>query len=183
VIRLFVGIGFDEDLTARIGALQQGLPGARWVERDNLHLTLRFIGEVDEDLAEEIHHGLAGLAEPPFTLTLAGLGLFGDRHQARTLWLGVERSEPLSRLAARVDSVVVQAGGQPEPRRFNPHVTLARLKDTPSGRIQDFLAATGRFHEEHVAVERFTLFRSTLGRQGAHYDALEHYPLGQAAHI
>ncbi len=178
MIRLFVGIGFGEDLTARIAALQRGLPGARWVERDDLHLTLRFIGEVDEGLAEEIHHGLANLAEAPFTLTLTGLGLFGDRHQARTLWLGVERSEPLSRLASRIDSVVIQAGGQPEPRKFNPHVTLARLKDTPAGRIQDFIAATGHFREEHVTVERVTLFRSTLGRHGAHYDALEHYPLG-----
>lgn len=178
MIRLFVGIGFDQDLAARIATLQRGLPGARWVEPANLHLTLRFIGEVEEDLAEEIHHNLAALAEPPFALTLSGLGLFGDRHQAHTLWLGVERSESLSRLAARVDGAVVQAGAKPEPRKFNPHVTLARLKDTPPGRLQDFIDATGHFREEHVAVERFTLFRSTLGRQGAQYDALEHYALG-----
>jgi len=178
VIRLFVGIGFEEDLAARIATLQRGLPGARWIEPANLHLTLRFIGEVDEDLAEEIHHNLAALAEPPFALTLTGLGLFGNRHQAHTMWLGVERSEALSRLAARVDTAVVQAGAAPEPRKFNPHVTLARLKDTPPGRIQDFIDATGPFREEHVAVERFTLFRSTLGRLGSQYDALEHYPLG-----
>lgn len=178
MIRLFVGIGFEEDLAARIATLQRGLPGARWTEPANLHLTLRFVGEVEEDLAEEIHHGLAALAEPPFALTLAGLGLFGDRRQAHTLWLGVERSDSLSRLAARVDSAVAQAGAKPEPRKFNPHVTLARLKDTPPGRLQDFIDATGHFREEHVAVERFTLFRSTLGRQGAQYDALEHYPLG-----
>lgn len=178
MIRLFVGIGFDEELVTRIAALRLGLPGARWVERDNLHLTLRFIGEVDEGLAEDIHHGLTGLAEAPFALTLTGLGLFGDRHRARTLWLGVERSEPLSRLAARVESVVARAGCQPDPHRFNPHVTLARLKDTPPRRIQDFIAATGYFREEHVAVERITLFRSTLSRHGAHYDALEHYRLG-----
>lgn len=178
MIRLFVGIGFDEELTARITTLQRGLPGARWIEPANLHLTLRFIGEVDEDLAEDIHRGLGALVEPPFALTLAGLGLFGDRHQAHTLWLGVERSEALSRLAARIESAAVQAGAEPETRRFNPHVTLARLKNTPPGRIQDFIDATGPFREEHVAVERFTLFRSTLGRQGAHYDALEHYSLG-----
>lgn len=178
MIRLFVGIGFEEDLATRIATLQRGLPGARWTPPANLHLTLRFIGEVDEDLAEEIHHTLAALAEPPFALTLTGLGLFGTRHQAHTLWLGVERSDALARLASRIDSAVVQAGAAPEPRKFNPHVTLARLKDTPPGRIQDFIDATGHFREEHVAVERFTLFRSTLGRQGAQYDALEHYPLG-----
>jgi RNA 2',3'-cyclic 3'-phosphodiesterase len=178
VIRLFVGIGFEDDLAERIAGLQRGLPGARWVERSNLHLTLRFIGEVDEGLAEDIHHGLAALALPPFALTLAGLGLFGDRHQAHTLWLGVEKSEPLSLLAGRVDSAVVQAGAKPETRKYNPHVTLARLKDTPPARLQDFIEATGPFREEHVAVDRFTLFRSTLGRQGAQYDALEHYSLG-----
>ncbi|KIL98013.1 2'-5' RNA ligase [Paramagnetospirillum magnetotacticum MS-1] len=178
MIRLFVGIGFDEELSARMAALQRGLPGARWVDPADLHLTLRFIGEVAEDLAEEIHLGLAALAEPPFALTLSGLGLFGDRHRAHTLWVGVERSDALSRLASRIESAVVRAGASPEPRKFNPHVTLARLKDTPSGRLQDFIDASGPFREELVAVERFTLFRSTLGRQGAHYDALEHYPLG-----
>lgn len=178
MIRLFVGIGFDAELAERIAGLQRGLPGARWVEPRNLHLTLRFVGEVDEGLAEEIHHGLAALTEPPFALTLAGMGLFGDRRQAHTLWLGVERSEALSRLAARVDSAVIQAGAKPEPRRFNPHVTLARLKDAPPARIQDFIDASGHFREEHVAVDRFTLFRSTLGRQGAQYDGLADYPLG-----
>lgn len=178
MIRLFVGIGFDGELAARIAGLQRGLPGARWVEPGNLHLTLRFIGEVGEDLAEEIHHNLAALTEPPFALTLSGMGLFGDRHQAHTLWLGVERSDALSRLAARVDAAVVQAGAKPDPRRFNPHVTLARLKDTPPGRIQGFIDASAHFRAEHVAVDRFTLFRSTLGRQGAQYDGLADYPLG-----
>jgi 2'-5' RNA ligase len=178
VIRLFVGIGFEPDLTERMARLQYGLPGARWVERNNLHLTLRFIGEVDEDLAEEIHHGLGRLTEPPFALTLTGLGLFGDRHRAHTLWVGVERSDALSRLASRVDGAIVQAGGKSEPRKFNPHVTLARIKDTPPSHLQGFVDAAGCFREDHVAVERFTLFRSTLGRHGAQYDALEHYSLG-----
>ena len=178
MIRLFVGLGFEPDLTERMAQLQHGLPGARWVERNNLHLTLRFIGEVDEDLAEEIHHGLGSLAEPPFALTLTGLGLFGDRHRAHTMWLGVACSDFLSRLASRVDGAIVQAGARPEPRKFNPHVTLGRLKDTPPGRLQDFVDAAGHFREEHVAVERFSLFRSTLGRQGAQYDALAHYRLG-----
>lgn len=178
MIRLFVGIGFEDDLAARMAGLQHGLPGARWVEPANLHLTLRFIGEVDEDLAEEIHHNLAAIALPPFSLTLSGLGLFGDRHQAHTLWIGAEKSEALSALAARVDGAVVQAGGKPEPRKFNPHVTLARLKDCPPSRLQAFMDGTGHFREDMIAVNAFTLFRSTLGRQGAQYDALEHYFLG-----
>lgn len=178
MIRLFVGIGFDDDLAGRIAAIGHGLPGARWIEARNIHLTLRFVGEVDETQAEELHHQLAAITEAPFALTLAGLGMSGNRHQAHTLWLGVERSESLSRLAARIDGAALRAGLGPDPHRFNPHVTLARLKGTPPSRIQAFMDASGRFREEHVAVERVTLFRSTLGRQGAEYDALEHYRLG-----
>ena len=128
--------------------------------------------------AEELHHQLAALSEPPLALTLAGLGLFGDRHRAHTLWLGVEKSEALARLAARVETACVRAGLPPETRKYNPHVTLARLKDTPPSRIQNFMDASGRFHEAEVAVAQFTLFRSTLGQGGAEYDALEHYRLG-----
>lgn len=178
MIRLFVGLEVPPDLAERLAAQGSGLPGARWVPARNLHLTLRFIGEVDEAAAEEIHDRLTEVAAPPFTLTLAGLGLFGDRHRAHTLWQGVERSDELFRLAARIEAAVVRAGQPPEPRKFSPHISLARVKQTTPGRIQEFILAAPPHRAEPLPVTGFALFRSTLARGGPEYDVLERYPLG-----
>ncbi|RAU23779.1 RNA 2',3'-cyclic phosphodiesterase [Paramagnetospirillum kuznetsovii] len=177
MIRLFVGLDLPPALDERIAALGVGLPGARWVPARNLHLTLRFIGEVDEDTAEEIHYGLARLDVPGFDLTLTGLGLFGDSRRAHTLWLGVETSEPLGLLARLVDGAVVRAGCKPEPRRFSPHVSLARLKEADPARLQSFISEAPVFRAR-TPISDFALFRSVLHRDGPEYDVLERYPLG-----
>lgn len=178
MIRLFVGLDLPPDLAETLAGLGCGLPGARWVPARNLHLTLRFIGEIDEAAAEEIHHQLARVAAESFALTVAGLGLFGDSRHAHTLWAGIERSEPLARLAGRVDAAVVRAGQKPEPRRFTPHVSLARLKGCDPAQIQAFIAGAPMVRAEAVPVGDFVLFRSVLGRGGPEYDVLERYPLG-----
>ena len=90
----------------------------------------------------------------------------------------MERSEALIRLAAQVEAAVVRAGQPAEPRKFSPHITLARLKNAPPGRIQGFIDAAPPHRAEAVAVDDFRLFRSTLGHNGADYDVLERYPLG-----
>ncbi len=177
MIRLFVGLELPSELAERVAALGFGLPGARWVSARNLHLTLCFVGEVDEGVAEDIHHALADLSLPAFAMNPEGFGMFGDRHRAHTLWLGVERSEALDRLAAKAVSAVTLAGVRPDGRKFNPHITLARLKDSRPDRIQAFVAANAGFTAPPVAVDHVALFRSTLTRQGAEYDVLERYPL------
>ncbi len=178
MIRLFVALELPPAVAERLAAQGFGLPGARWLPARNLHLTLRFIGEVDEGTAEDIHTQLLTVTAAPFTLTLAGLGLFGDRHRAHTLWQGVERSDELARLAAKVETAVVKAGRPPEPRKFAPHITLARIKAAIPGRIQEFIAAAPPHRAEAVPVDGFCLFRSTLGHGGPEYDVLERYPLG-----
>ncbi|CAA7613163.1 2'-5' RNA ligase [Candidatus Terasakiella magnetica] len=176
MIRLFVGLELPPDLAGRLSALGFGLPGAHWVAARNLHLTLRFIGEVNEGVAEDIDAALTAVTTPAFPLTLDGLGLFGDRRRAHTLWAGVEHSEALTRLQHRIEAAVTGTGQPPEPRRFSPHISLARIKETPPTRIQDFIAATGRLRQT-LTVESFALFRSTLTRNGAEYDVLERYGL------
>ena len=178
MIRLFAGLELPVEVAERLAAPGSGLPGARWVPARNLHLTLRFIGEVDEATAEDIHDHLIAVTAAPFTLTLAGLGLFGDRHSAHTLWRGVERSDGLDRLAAKVEAAVVKAGQPPEPRKFSPHITLARIKQTSPGRLQEFIAAAPPHGGGTIPVDGFSLFRSTLGRHGPDYDVLGRYPLG-----
>ena len=176
-IRLFVGLPLDPGLAGTLAAMEAGIPGARWVEARNLHLTLRFIGDIDEAAAREIHDALATLSLPRFALTLAGFGLFGTR-KPHTLWAGVTRDEALERVQAKVESAVVHAGQPSEPRKFFPHVTLARLNNAPPSRLQDFITGNSPFHAGPHPVDHFTLFRSHLSRNGAEYEAVAEYPLG-----
>lgn len=177
MIRLFTGLALPEEVAERLAGLSAGIPGARWVEARNLHVTLRFISEVEDGLAQDLHDALAELRHPAIELTLSGFGTFGSRNP-HALWVGVEKTPDLVHLQAKVDSAVVRAGIPPEPRKFTPHVTLARLRDAPAGRISDFIAAHSPFQAGPLAIGHFTLFRSHLGRGGAEYEAVAEYPLG-----
>lgn len=176
MMRLFVGLPLDAAIAGRLEVLAAGIPGARWVAARNLHLTLRFIGEVDEAAAQEIHEVLEGLTAPAFSLNLDGFGTFGGR-KAHTLWARVSRPEPLERLQGKIDAAAVRAGLPPEPRKFAPHVTLARLEGSPVARVQDFIARNSPFHAGPWPVDAFILFRSHLSRGGAEYEAVADYPL------
>jgi 2'-5' RNA ligase len=182
MIRLFVGVGFPEDIRLRLAALCAGVPGAKWVESDNFHLSLRFIGEVDEGVADDIHDALAGVRSRRLEISLVGVGHFATSGVVRTLWIGVERNPELMALQARIESAVVRAGLAPEQRRFLPHVTLARLKEgQQNGRISAFLAAHGLFRAGPIPVEHFTLYSSFLRNSGPIYRAEAEYPLTQPA--
>lgn len=176
MIRLFVGLPLAPDLAARLAALAGGIPGARWVEARNLHVTLRFVGEVEDGLAEDLHDALATIAAPPFTLAVDGFGTFGSR-KPHSLFAHVVPDEPLERLQHKIEAQVVRSGLPPEPRRFQPHVTLARLNASPPGRIQDFIQRNSPFFATPMPVSHFTLFRSHLSRNGAEYEAVAEYPL------
>ena len=133
-MRLFVGLELPWELRQRMAMLAgAGIPGARWVPMENYHVTLRFIGETPRYLAEEIDHALAALKAPSFALTLGGIGTFAKGGRSQTLWLGVERCEPLERLQSKIETALQRCGLEPERRRFQPHVTLARLDGARGG--------------------------------------------------
>jgi 2'-5' RNA ligase len=178
MMRLFVGLALPEAVRDDLGRLCAGLPGARWIDPDMMHVTLRFIGEVDELDAEDIHHQLARVRAPRFEITLGGLDTFGQGRKTRALWVRVARSDDLLLLQGRVDSAVVRAGQPPEPRKFVPHVTLARFREAPAERMAAFIAANNLFRARPCAIEQFTLFESATGAGGAVYTALQDYPLG-----
>jgi 2'-5' RNA ligase len=177
MIRLFVGIGLPADVRMRLSALGAGVPGARWVPEENLHLTLRFIGEVTEGDAEDIHDALLSVRTKAFDITLAGVGHFESKGQVHTLWAGIEKNPDLSALRDRIESTLVRFGLEPEERRYTPHVTLARLRDTPAHRVSSFLAAHALFRAGPVPVDHFTLFSSYLQGSGPIYSAEADYPL------
>src|ERR1700722_13094328 len=106
MLRLFVGIGLTPELRLRLSTLCNGVPGARWVDAGNLHVTLRFIGEVDEGAASDIDEALQQIRAPRFSLALAGVGHFG----MRMLWAGVDRNPALFHLQDKVESAIVRLG-------------------------------------------------------------------------
>lgn len=173
MIRLFAGLSLPESLRRRLALLAGGLPGARWTPPENLHLTLRFIGEVDETLADDIDAALSGVRSPAFSLELGGLGTFGGGRKPHHLWLGAAHAAGLFALQEKIESALVRAGCPAEGRRFAPHVSLARLTDAPAGRLGDFIAGNNLFRAE-IDVP----FSSHLGRGEPIHRAERDYPLG-----
>ena len=173
MLRLFVGIDLPPALKLRLSTLCFGVPKARWVDPGNFHVTLRFIGEVDEGVASDIDEALQRLSAPRFELALAGVGQFGTR----MLWVGIEKSPPLLQLQTKVESALQRVGIPPESRRFTPHVTLARLRPPLGPRVPAFLAANALFRAEPFAVSQFNLIASYLTKSGAIYEDQAGYPL------
>lgn len=178
MIRLFVGLELPDEVRHRLAAVEGGIPNAKWVPEENLHLTLRFIGPVDEHVASDIAEALAGIAAPAFDLELSGFDTFNSGRKPHALWAAVGRQPALAHLREKVESAVVRCGLEPERRRFTPHVTVARFKEPPThGRLQGFLEAHNLFHAGPFRVDRFTLFSSHLSRSGAIYTAEARYAL------
>jgi RNA 2',3'-cyclic 3'-phosphodiesterase len=176
MLRLFVGIGFPPELKLRLSLLCSGIPKARWVDPGNLHLTLRFIGEISEDVAADVDEALARLRARRFALQLAGTGVFGG-DRPRSLWVAVERSPELVTLHDKIEQALTRAGLPPEPRKFSPHVTLARLHNPPVDKVAEFLAAHAGFRTEPLAVDAFSLIASYPTKAGSVYEDQADYPL------
>ncbi|WP_439576310.1 RNA 2',3'-cyclic phosphodiesterase [Elioraea sp.] len=178
MVRLFVALALPQELRERLQLLvMHRFAGAKWVPPANYHLTLRFIGAVDNGRADDIDTSLSAISARGFALTLAGVGAFEARGRANALWVGVEKNPALEHLRAKIESAVVRAGCEPERRRFSPHVTLARLDNPDPVKLGEFLRAHGLFRAAPVPVERFTLFSSHLARDQAHYTAEADYAL------
>ena len=176
MLRLFVGIGFPPELKLRLSLLCSGVPGAKWVDPGNFHLTLRFIGEISEDVAVDIDDTLSRLRARRFTLQIAGTGVFGGE-KPRSLWAGVERSPELAGLRDKIEQALIRTGLSPEPRKFSPHVTLARLRDSPLDKLHSFLAAHAHFRADPLRVEAFSLIASFQTKSGSVYEDQADYPL------
>jgi RNA 2',3'-cyclic 3'-phosphodiesterase len=173
--RLFVAIRPPAPTRERLLDLMGGIMGARWQDEDQLHLTLRFLGEVDRHVAEDVHAALGAVHHPAFDLALSGLGMFDRRGIPATLWAGVTPLEPVRALHMKVDQAIGRAGLPPEGRAFHPHITLARL-GRGAGDIRHFLEqpSPGR---DPFRVDAFALYESRLTPNGAFYTELERYPL------
>ena len=174
--RLFVAIRPPDRVRDLLIDAMDDSPALRWVGDEQLHLTLRFIGEVERPAADDIAASLAEIRFPPFELRMSGIGRF-DRRNGGALWAGVEPRAAVGDLAAKVDRACVRAGMQPERRAFHPHITLARWNRRNAEAVEAFERRNADLASAPFDVTLFTLFESRLSRHGAQYDEVASYAL------
>lgn len=175
--RLFVAIRPPAAIRGLLLGAMGGISGARWQSEDQLHLTLRFVGEVDRHRAGDIHAALGGIHHAPFEIALNGIGAFERRGQPDAVWAGVAPHEPLKGLHKKVDAALIRVGIAPDERAYLPHITLARLKRS-SGPVGNLLEQSGGLSSPPFTVDSFALFESDLTEEAAVYSIIERYPLG-----
>ena len=175
-LRLFVALELPDDLRARLAQMQYGLADAKWVAPENLHLTLRFIGNVSDDEYEPIALALQKVEAHAFSLSLRGLNHFGN-NKPRAVWVDVIDCPALIHLADKVEVALQRMGLSPEQRKFTPHITLARFKKSSPAKIGDYLSAQGDFTHPPITIDHFTLYSSVLGHSGPTYRVEHQYPL------
>ncbi|MBT5110335.1 MAG: RNA 2',3'-cyclic phosphodiesterase [Rhodospirillaceae bacterium] len=181
MIRLFAAIPIPEDIRSRLYDLRGGVSGAKWVARENYHLSLRFIGEVDQGVARDIDAALFRVRAPAFSVELSGVGYFGKGAKARILWAGVAACDALGHLQSKIEVALMGAGLTEEHRKYAPHVTMARLKRPDGARLDAYVGNHAGFHTGPIPVDRFVLYSSFLSRSGAIYTPEAEYGLSDAA--
>ena len=175
--RLFIAVDLPDTIKENLRSMSFGIPGAKWIGPDQLHLTVRFIGEVDGALFLDVKTILEEIRLASFSLQLKGVGFSPPRGVPRVLWVGLEKNDPLQRLRKKIDSSLLRVKVEPEGRKFSPHITLARLKNSPVQKITNFLSGNGLFSQEPFQVEDFKLYSSILSPKGAFHRVERIYPL------
>ena len=174
--RLFTGLEIPDDVRQPLSTLRGGLPGARWIDPENYHLTLRFIGDVDDVVAREVIFMLGKIRRGGFELRLDGVASFGGR-KPRAVVATVAPSPAVMELQAEHERLMQRIGIEPEGRKYTPHVTLARLRDTSSRDVAEYLSTRGAFRSAPFLVSNFVLFSSRASVGGGPYVVEADYPL------
>ena len=178
--RLFTGIEIPADLGERLSYLRGGLPGARWIDPENYHLTLRFVGDIDMPIAHDIADALSSVRRTGFPLRFDGLAAFGTK-KPHAIVARVSPSRPLAELQAEHERILQRLGLPPDGRKFIPHVTLARLRGATSRDIAEYLSMRGGFAAGPFDISRFVIFSSRNSVGGGPYVVEAEYPLMQVA--
>jgi 2'-5' RNA ligase len=174
--RLFTGVEIPSDIRQSLGMLRGGLPGARWIDPENYHLTLRFIGDVDDMVAHEVASLLGRVKRGAFAVHLEGLTSFGGR-KPRAVVATAAPAQALLDVQAEHERLMQRIGLEPEGRKYLPHVTLARLRESSSRDVAEYLSARGLFRTAAFRVSRFVLFSSRASVGGGPYVVEASYPL------
>lgn len=174
--RLFIALRPPAAMRDALFDIQDGVEAARWQDDEQLHLTLRYIGDVERPMAEDIALALQAIHAPALDLALSGVGQFDAGKRGRALWAGVTPHDAVTALHRKVDHALVRLGLPPEGRAFLPHITLARLNKS-SGPTEPFLATHAALTSPAMRFSHFTLYESHLGHAGAWYESVARYSL------
>jgi 2'-5' RNA ligase len=174
--RLFTALEIPRHVGDSLAIMRGGLPGARWIDPENYHLTLRFIGDIDDALAHEIAGLLGRVPRTPFELRLDGLASFGGR-KPRALVAAATPVAPLLELQAEHERLLRRLGLEPEGRKYTPHVTLARLRESSSRQVADYLSMRAHYRSASFTISRFVLYSSRASIGGGPYVVEAAYPL------
>ena len=169
MIRLFAALRLPDEVGTALQRRQTGVDGARWRPLSALHMTLRFFGEIREDVARDLDLELTAVRSEPFDLALQGVGAFGEGADIHTLWAGVEDNLALVRLAKACETAARRAGLKPDTRNYRPHVTLAYLRHADPAEVGAWVQANNLLKSPPIRVDRFGLYASFLGSEQAHY--------------
>jgi RNA 2',3'-cyclic 3'-phosphodiesterase len=166
--RLFIALTLPPPVRDTLAALAEPLHGVNWTPPENLHLTLRFLGEVPADRIDSIVERLAGVKVEPFILPVEGVGTFPPKRPPRVLWVGVGSGHPrLFQLRQRIDDALLASGLQLDVRTFHPHATLARCTENATAAVSQWIHAHRDFAAPPFRVEAFDLYASELRPTGA----------------
>ncbi len=177
MIRLFAALSLPDEAAHALQRRQTGVEGARWRPLETLHVTLRFFGEIREDIARDLDGELAAIHQPPFDLGLAGVGAFGEGADIHALWAGIAENPDLRRLARACETAARRAGLKADTRQYRPHVTLAYLRRPDPAEVGAWIQANNLLQSPPIRIDRFGLHSSFLGRDQAHYRLEAEYPL------
>jgi 2'-5' RNA ligase len=173
--RLFTAIEIPEPIRLHLSLIRAPLGGAKWIEPENMHITLRFAGDIDGRTADELVSGLAAVRARPFSVSIQGVGSFGGR-EPKVLWAGVEAGEELDALYRANERAARGAGLEPEGRNFKAHVTLARMRGGRQQAVARFLEENGGLRTEPFVATRFVLLSARPGSGGGPYVVEAEFP-------
>jgi len=178
-MRLFVALPLPNAVRTALAEICGGIAGARWIEPENFHITMRFVGDAARAEADDLHTELSAIRFPEFEIALRGIGMFERRGHVHMLWADLDMAEPVVELHDRIEVAALRAGFQREQRKFKPHITLCRFKSNSMPDIGSYLEMNNAFSTPSFTINRFNLYQSQLGHGGARYDILSEYPLEQ----
>jgi 2'-5' RNA ligase len=176
-MRLFIAIPLPKRVKRKLLDLQQPIDGMRWQSQEQMHLTLKFVGEVDKTTASELRHELDNIVHPDFTMTIAGIGYFPEGKKPKVVWAGIKENENLQELHQKVEGHCEEMGIAPENRSYKPHITLGRTKNTSKRAVTSFINQHKKFTITDTPVSKFVLYESKLHPDGARHQRLQTYLL------
>lgn len=177
MVRLFAAVAIPDEVGMALKKRQKGIEGARWRPLDALHVTLRFFGDVREDVARDLDVELLSVAGRPFEMTLEGAGSFGEGPDIHAVWAGVTENGELRRLAQACEAAARRAGLKAEHRHYRPHVTLAYTRHPDPATVAGWIQAHNLLKSPPIRVESFGLYSSHATKEGSRYRLEAEYPL------